>query len=50
MIPKKCCSELEEAKMTVIWSFFQAENKAGNIDGKPDGLGKMWIIHYSNEG
>jgi hypothetical protein len=24
--------------------FFLAENKAGSIDGEPDGLGKMWII------
>ncbi len=35
---------MEEAEITGLMEYFKNEKKAGNVEGEPCGLKKMWII------
>ena len=44
IIPQHCRSEIEEDEITDLMNYFINENKAGNVEGGPCGLSKMWIL------
>jgi hypothetical protein len=44
IIPQHCRSKFEEDEISDLMIFFINENKAGNDEGEPCGLSKMWIL------
>ena len=44
IITQHCRSKFEEDEITDLMIFFINENKAGNVEGDPCGLSKMWIL------
>jgi hypothetical protein len=43
-IPQHCRSNFEEDEITDLMNYFINKNKAGNVEGEPRGLLKMWIL------
>jgi hypothetical protein len=44
MLPQHLRSKVEEDEINELMIFFYDENKAGNVEGEPCGLSKMWIL------
>ena len=43
-IPQHCRSNSEKASIKTLFSWFEKENRAGNIGGERCGLGEMWVF------
>ena len=44
IIPLHCRSKIEEDEISELMKFFKDEKVAGNVEGEPCGLGKMWML------